>query len=104
VLAPGQLVGTKEVVLSLAASGQVAEVNVRPGNIVKTGDVLARLANSATTAAAPFDGVVLDVMIRQGESALAGQSLMLLADPKALEIQATVIEEDLPLVAVGQRV
>jgi macrolide-specific efflux system membrane fusion protein len=90
--------------LGLPASGQVAEVNVRPGSVVKMGAVLARLADSATTLVAPFDGVILDVMIRQGESVLAGQSLMLLANPKALEVQATVIEEDLPLVAVGQRV
>jgi HlyD family secretion protein len=51
---------------------------------------------------APFDGIILDVLARQGESVLAGQSLILLADPTALEVRVTVIEEDLPLVEIGQ--
>jgi HlyD family secretion protein len=51
---------------------------------------------------APFDGIVLEVLAREGESILAGQSLILLADPSALEVRVTVIEEDLPLVEIGQ--
>jgi HlyD family secretion protein len=51
---------------------------------------------------APFDGIILDVQVLQGESVMAGQSLILLADPSALEVRVTVIEEDLPLVEVGQ--
>lgn len=55
----------------------------------------------ATVLRAPFDGVVLDVMTRPGETMVAGQSLLLLTDPAAVEVRTTVIEEDLPLVEVG---
>ncbi len=43
VTAPGQLVGTREVLLGFEASGQVAEINVRPGDLVKAGQALAQL-------------------------------------------------------------
>lgn len=43
VIAPGQLVGTGEMVLGLDVGGRLAEVNVRPGDVVHKGDVLARL-------------------------------------------------------------
>ena len=51
---------------------------------------------------APFDGVIADVMVRPGESVMPGQSMALLVDPSAIEVRATVIEEDLPGVKVGQ--
>ena len=43
VTAPGQLVGTQEVVLGMDLNGRLAELNVRPGSIVQKGDVLARI-------------------------------------------------------------
>ncbi|MEM7116006.1 MAG: efflux RND transporter periplasmic adaptor subunit [Chloroflexota bacterium] len=43
VTAPGQLVGTQEVVLGMDVNGRLAELNVRPGSIVQKGDVLARI-------------------------------------------------------------
>ncbi len=53
---------------------------------------------------APFDGVVIEVPLRDGEALAAGQAAVTLADPRALEVQASVIEEDLPLVNIGHRV
>jgi HlyD family secretion protein len=53
---------------------------------------------------APFAGVVTEVSIRPGERVAASQGLLLMADPTAIEIQTTVIEEDLPLVKVSQPV
>jgi RND family efflux transporter MFP subunit len=50
---------------------------------------------------APFDGVVLEVAARPGETVAPGQSLLLLADPAAVEVRVTVIEEDLPLIHSG---
>ena len=43
VTAPGQLVGTHETILGMDVSGRLLQVNVRPGTVVKAGDVLARL-------------------------------------------------------------
>ena len=57
---------------------------------------------AAATLAAPFDGVVLEVKANPGETVGAGSELIFLADTSAIEVKATVIEEDLPLVQVGQ--
>lgn len=57
-----------------------------------------------TTITAPFAGVALEVRVRVGENVSAGQSLLLIADVRQGEVLASVIEEDLPLVRVGQRV
>lgn len=64
----------------------------------------AQKALDATTLTAPFDGVVLDVLVRPGESLFAGQAVVLLSDPTAAEVRTTVIEEDLSLVTAGQPV
>jgi HlyD family secretion protein len=53
---------------------------------------------------APFGGVVLDVRANAGEKVMADADLVLLADPAGLEAELEVIEEDLPLVQVGQPV
>lgn len=72
-------------------------------------DPLLRLAVSeaedalaATVLTAPFDGVILDVLVMPGETVAAGQSVLLLADPAVVEVQTEVIEEDLPLLNLGQ--
>lgn len=62
----------------------------------------AEAALAATALLAPFDGVVLETAARTGEMVGAGQTLLLLSDPTAVEAQTTVIEEDLPLVRTGQ--
>ncbi|MGH2592456.1 MAG: efflux RND transporter periplasmic adaptor subunit, partial [Anaerolineae bacterium] len=53
---------------------------------------------------APLDGVVLEVKASLGDSVAANAGLIVLADPSAVEIEATVIEEDYPLVQAGQLV
>jgi HlyD family secretion protein len=58
----------------------------------------------AATLVAPFDGTVLEVRAGPGEMIAAGQGLIRLADDSGLEVEATVIEEDLPLVQSGQKV
>jgi HlyD family secretion protein len=58
----------------------------------------------AATLTAPFAGAVLEVRAKPGETVLDGSGVILLADPHALEVLTNVIEEDLPLVQVGQPV
>lgn len=43
VTAAGKVVNTRQAALSLGASGTLAQVNVRPGDVVRAGDVLATL-------------------------------------------------------------
>lgn len=51
-----------------------------------------------------MDGIVLEVKAREGETITAGSAIIVMADPKSVEVQASVIEEDLPLVRIGQEV
>ena len=51
---------------------------------------------------APFDGIVLEVEAQADESLAQGAAVVSLADPQALVVAANVIEEDLPLVQIGQ--
>lgn len=59
---------------------------------------------AAATLTAPFDGVILEINAQPGERITAGAPLAVLADPAALEVEGSVVEEDLPLVQVGQEV
>jgi RND family efflux transporter MFP subunit len=43
VTAPGQLVGTQEMVLGMAVNGRLSQINVRPGSVVQDGEVLAQI-------------------------------------------------------------
>jgi multidrug efflux pump subunit AcrA (membrane-fusion protein) len=53
---------------------------------------------------APFDGVVLAVSAAPGQSVPAGTPLLTITRAGALEVQATVVEQDYPLLAPGQLV
>ncbi len=52
---------------------------------------------------APFDGVVLEVLAREGASVAAGTGLVHLYDPHGVEARTTVTEEDYPLARVGEK-
>lgn len=67
---------------------------------------LAQLQEGSSNSAlltAPFDGVVLEVNAKPGETVVAGTSLIVLTDIDAVEVETSVVEEDLPLVQVGQQ-
>ena len=141
VVAPGLVVGTREVMLGMDTGGRLAAISIRPGSAVEPCDELARLDTeplqealeaarldraqrfqdgfwrgldrdvkraeadlAAATLTAPFRGVVVDVMVREGDLVQPGMPIALLSDPSAVEVRTKVIEEDLPLVHVGQPV
>jgi RND family efflux transporter MFP subunit len=58
----------------------------------------------SVTILAPAGGVVLEAKASAGQNLAKGSLLFILADPAALEVQASVIEEDLPLVQPGMAV
>ena len=62
----------------------------------------AQLAQAAIIA--PFDGTVLAVKARTGESVAANASVIVLSDTDAVEAETSVVEEDWPLVQTGQAV
>ncbi len=57
----------------------------------------------AATLVAPYAGVVLEVKASQGESVISGAPVFRFSDPTQVEAEVTVIEEDYPLVQVGQQ-
>ena len=51
---------------------------------------------------APFNGVIMEVNAKVGETIAANSDFILLSDLSSLEVMVTVIEEDLPQIEVGQ--
>lgn len=97
------------------AEADLAELSARPLAVdlkqaeaaVLSAELALRQARTDLAAAnlsAPFDGTVLAVSAQPGETVIAGTGLIVLTDPAALEVETSVIEEDLPLVQVGQEV
>jgi multidrug resistance efflux pump len=67
--------------------------------------VAAEAGLEATRIVSPFGGVVGRVDVRLGESAQAGQAVVLVTDIEHLQVKTTDLSElDLPNVAVGQPV
>lgn len=79
----------------------LAESGIDPRLQLAVDEAQKNLAN--TTIKAPFDGVVLDVFARPGEQLPAGSNLVLLTNPDQGEVRTTIIEEDLSIVAIGQK-
>jgi RND family efflux transporter MFP subunit len=76
----------KMAVLTAQAAVEKAQADLRAANLT-----------------APFGGSVLEVRAAPGELVCPSDGLIVLIDPNILEVESTVIEEDLPLVQVGQR-
>jgi HlyD family secretion protein len=76
-----------------------AAVQVAEGSLVR-----AQADLEAVTLLATFDGTVIEVRAGPGEMIAAGTGLVRLVDGSRLEAEATVIEEDLPLVQSAQKV
>jgi multidrug efflux pump subunit AcrA (membrane-fusion protein) len=55
------------------------------------------------TMRSPYDSLILEVRVREGKTVMPGEALFLIADPTIMEVATTVIEEDLPLLEIGQR-
>ena len=58
----------------------------------------------AATMTSPYDGLILEVQAQEGQTVIPGEALFLIVDPTTMEVASTVIEEDLPLLEIGQRV
>lgn len=107
VAAPGIVIGVREWWVTAEEGGLLTELAARPGDAVQAEQPLATIdpqtANQVPIqVSAPFDGVVVEVAAIPGAFLGPHEPLLRLSDPRAVEIQTTVIEEDLPLVRVGQ--
>jgi HlyD family secretion protein len=89
---------------SLKNGPDALEVSAAQAQVDKATAALAeaRRALEQLEIKAPFAGVVLEANALAGETLPAAAALFTLADPQAVEVETTVIEEDVPLVNTGQ--
>jgi RND family efflux transporter MFP subunit len=62
----------------------------------------ARRELAHVTIVAPFGGVVLEVKNRVGDTVIANAAVIIMADPQALEVQASISERDFTVVETSQ--
>lgn len=61
----------------------------------------AQLDREQAVIRAPFDGIVDEVSVAAGERVNAGQAIVTVVDMAGLQVEASVLEHDLPLLRVG---
>jgi RND family efflux transporter MFP subunit len=63
---------------------------------------IAEQALTQLTITAPFDGIILETNAPTGETIPANTPIFTINNPQVVEVESTVLEEDLPYVEVGQ--
>ncbi len=105
-LAQAQLAAAQAIYDAAVAGPDSLDIRIADAQIA---DAEARLAAAqaeleSLELPAPFDGIVIEVNADPGETIPEGTGIITMIDPAALEIEATVIEEDYPYVEAGQEV
>lgn len=92
--------------LDLTRSLQVLDVSVAQMQVTQAENLYLQAVQQVTNTqlTAPFSGVILSVEKRAGDSVAPYETLGVLSDPSQLWAIATVFEQDIHRVAVGQRV
>lgn len=99
--------------VSPQVTGKIVEINVESGDMVKKGQVLARLDDvtlpagsnlDLTLLRSPVDGMVVYVPAHEGEMGVPGQPAVMLVDTGDIHITANIEETDLPKIRPGQYV
>ncbi len=102
--ASGKIFAETEVKITPDMSGEVTELNVREGDSVKKGQVLAHVGSGNITS--PVKGTVILMNVKKGErvvgsSMMAGTEMMRIADLTKLEVKVDVGENDIAKVQLG---
>ena len=93
--------------IAVNASGRVAKVHVKPGDTVKTGDLLFEMIDAQSAIgvspeiSAPVSGAVTALSASSGAQVYRGQLLCEIADLSQLELSVELDELDLAAVHVG---
>ena len=94
----------------LADSAKVPEATLKLARLksgydqaLSTYELAVRSLEMATLVS-PFDGVVANLFIRQGNPASVSDAFCTVIDPHSLEADFTVLENELPLIKVGDQV
>lgn len=90
---------------SAIASSNVAEVGARSTLASVAGELSqARVENDKLTILAPFDGVVVDVPVREGEEVTAGDTLTIVENDETLKIETYLSPDEVRGVKAGDSV
>lgn len=93
--------------VAVNASGRVAKVHVKPGDTVKTGDLLFEMIDAQSIRGAsaeissPVSGAVTMLSAASGAQVYRGQLLCEIADLSALELSVELDELDITSVSIG---
>lgn len=93
--------------IAVNANGRVAKVHVKPGDTVKTGDLLFEMIDAQSAPGmspeiiAPASGAVTQLAAVSGAQVYRGQLLCEIADLSLLELSVELDELDLTAVSVG---
>lgn len=93
--------------IAVNASGRVAKVHVKPGDAVKTGDLLFEMIDAQSAPGvspeiiAPASGAVTQLAAASGAQVYRGQLLCEIADLSQMELSVELDELDLTSVSVG---
>ncbi len=97
-------------VVSAPVAGRVQRLEVEPGDRVREGELLARLAPQAALQAgsglgvrAPAPGVVLEVPQRSETTVAAGAPLVIVGDPGRREVVVPFLSQEAVQIAAGAR-
>jgi multidrug efflux pump subunit AcrA (membrane-fusion protein) len=115
--ATGKIYPEKEVKISPDVSGEITELNVKEGDHVQKGEILARISGHSinimqqpiethATLTAPMDGVISFLSAKKGERAagttnMMGSEMIRVADFSHFEMRVDVAENDISKVEVG---
>lgn len=88
--------------LLLGARARLRNWDVPPEEIARVEDTGERFRTLEIRA--PYDGVVLEKLVTEGQRVMAGDPLLRIADLRRVWVEAEVFERDLALVRIGQRV
>jgi multidrug resistance efflux pump len=89
--------------LTANARGKIIQMNAQPGQQVKAGEVLARLRR-APDIKSPVDGMVIDVLMNEGDYPDASDVVAVVAETSDVYITANVKETNILDIQPGQRV
>lgn len=90
--------------LDQAVSRQEVEDARRAFQVAQAGRQTAAVQLTHTTVAAPFDGVITEKKVENGELAVPGQALLALEDSRHLRLETTIAESDLQAIARGMTI
>ena len=98
VTAPGQLIGTQQMMLGMDVGGRLVELNVRPGTAVSAGDVIAKIDPTSYQNALH----IAQIELAQAQDAWAQQLAQAELTAATTEAQVGATQAQFPLLTAAE--